>query len=69
MGWNDEKYFQQIVYGYKDKDKNRKYKKPTIDYLFKGINYAIANYDYINNQYEEILKFVTKHLILSKKVL
>ena len=63
MKLNNEKYYQQIINGYKDKDGNKKYKQPTIKYIFTGINYAMNTCDEWNIKEKEIKELVYKYLI------
>lgn len=63
MGWNNEKYYQQMVNGYKDKNGIKKYKQPTVYYLFKSLNYAMNNHDLFIKNKKEINKLINKHII------
>lgn len=63
FNWSNEKYYQQIVNGYKDKQKNIKYKHPTVKYLFSGLNYAMDNFEIFKDNKEKIKQLMTKHLI------
>lgn len=63
MKLNNEKYYQQIINGYKDKDGNKKYKQPTIKYIFTGINYAMNTFDEWKIKEKEIKELVYKYLI------
>ncbi len=61
--WNNEKYYQQIVNGYKDKDGVRKYKNPTINYLFGAINYAMQTNELFIKKRKEIELLIKKYLL------
>ncbi len=61
--WNNEKYYQQIVNGYKDKNGVRKYKNPTINYLFGALNYAMQTNDLFKSKQKEIEKLIKKYLL------
>ncbi len=63
MGWSNEKYYQQIVNGYKDKNGIKKYKQPTINYLFKSLNYAMNNHDIFLKNKKQINELINKHII------
>ncbi len=64
MGWNNEKYYQQIVNGYKDnKTKEKKYKQPTVFYLFKALNYAMNNSKLFIENKKHIERLIYKHII------
>ncbi len=61
--WNNEKYYQQIVNGYKDKNGVRKYKNPTINYLFGALNYAMSTNQLFISHQKAIEKLIKKHLL------
>lgn len=63
MGWSNEKYYQQIVNGYKDKNGKKKYKQPTIQYLFTSLNYAMNNYDLFIGNKNQIEELIRRHII------
>lgn len=63
MNLNNEKYYQQIVNGYKDKNGVRRYKQPTIKYIFSGLNFAINNFDNWQLKREEIIDLIFKYII------
>lgn len=64
MNWANEKYYDQIVNGYYDqKTRIKKYKQPTVNYLFTGLNYAINNFDEVKQHQNLIIKLIFKWLI------
>lgn len=64
MGWNNEKYYQQMVNGYKDnKTKEKKYKQPTVYYLFKALNYAMNNSELFIKNKKAIKSLIDKYII------
>lgn len=63
MNLSNEKYYQQIVNGYKDKNGILKYKQPTIKYIFSGLNYAINNFDNWKSKREQIINLIFKYII------
>lgn len=63
MNLNNEKYYQQIVNGYKDKDGVLRYKQPTIKYIFSGLNFAMNNFDNWKSKKEEINNLIFKYII------
>ena len=62
MGWTNEKYYQQIVNGYSYNGEIRK-KKPTINYIFTSLNYAIENNENFRKNRDEIKKLINKYII------
>ena len=63
MNWSNEKYYQQIVNGYKTKEGIRKYKHPTINYLFSSLNYAMNNHDVFIKHKNDINKLIFKYIV------
>ncbi|MGL4950583.1 MAG: hypothetical protein ACRC4M_01955 [Mycoplasma sp.] len=63
FGWNNEKYYQQIVNGYKDKDGIKKYKNPTVNYLFLGLNAAMNTHKIFIDNKDAIDALIKKHII------
>lgn len=63
FSWTNEKYYQQIVNGYKDKNGVKKFKQPTIKYLFTSLNYAMNNFSIFKNNKKEINELIYKYLL------
>ena len=63
FSWTNEKYYQQIVNGYKDKNGVKKFKQPTIKYLFRSLNYAMNNFSIFKNNKKEIIELIYKYLL------
>ncbi len=61
--WSNEKYYQQIVNGYKDADGNKKYKQPTINYLFSSLNFAMNNNELFIANKSKIKDLLFKYII------
>lgn len=66
MNWKNEKYYCQIINGYKDKNNILKYKNPTISFLFKGIAFAMENDDLWKSKKNEINDLIIRTLIIWK---
>lgn len=58
MGWSNEKYYSKIVNGYYDYNKNKKYSRPTIDYIFGGINHAMTYHKEWLDKKDKIYKLI-----------
>ncbi len=63
MGWTNDKYYSKIVNGFFDKDKNRKYSNPTVDYIFGALNHAIKNNEKYYWKKDEILKLINRYFL------
>lgn len=62
LNWKNEKYYQQIVNGY-NCNGTRKYKQPTINHLFTGLNFAVENFPIWKDKTEDIKALINKYLI------
>lgn len=63
MNWSNDKYYDQIINGYKSKDNEKKFKKPTVDYLFSGLNHAFKHYKEFKDNKDKIMNLIFKYLI------
>lgn len=63
MDWKNEKYYDQIVNGYRDSYGNKKLKNPTIDYIFTGLNFALKNFNEVKEKRQEIIDLIFKYII------
>lgn len=63
MDWSNEKYYQQIVNGYHIHGE-KKYKNPTINHVFRGLNYAVKNFEIWKSKENEIKALIFKYIIL-----
>ncbi len=44
MDWSNEKYYSKIMNGYMCNG-IKKYSEPSVNYIFRGLNYAFANHE------------------------
>ena len=63
LDWNNEKYYQMIVNGYKDQHGNKKYKQPTVNYLFTGLNNAMNNNKKFKENKDKIINLINKYIM------
>ena len=63
MDWKNEKYYYQIVNGCKDGNGNKKLKNPTINYVFGGLNFALKNFEEVQEKRQEIIDLIFKYII------
>ena len=66
MNWSNPNYYDAIKSGIRRADGTKKPTSPTVNKLFDGINYAIANSTYWKKHSSEITSIVMKEIFKAK---